>query len=166
MNTMKESVGDKPSGGGLRYNSGKMRWSLLSIPALMELIKVLEFGAKKYDSWNWSKGMSWTETYDCLLRHMQKWMAGEDRDDETGLSHLAHAMCNAMFLLHFIVTGTGKDDRPPAQRNEGTIGNDNHTSNQQFTGGCGASDSMVKCGLPDVQADVRPSDGEWRERCY
>lgn len=115
------------SGGGSRFNTGKLRYSLVSVHALKELVKVLEFGAKKYDSWNWSKGLSWTECYDSLDRHMKAWLGGEDKDPETGLSHVAHAMCNAMFLVHFIITGAGRDDRPAAQKNintkqEGAVG--------------------------------------------
>ena len=161
---------------GARYNNGKIRWSLLSIPALQELVKVLEFGAKKYDSWNWSKGLSWTDTYDSLQRHLQAWMRGEDRDPETGLSHIAHVLCNAMFLLHFIVTRTGKDDRPLAQRvpeEENNKVNDNQRrysadgskyittitttpSGPQGAIGIGEwRNPVVNRGLPDVQADVR-----------
>lgn len=103
---------------GLRFNSGKRRWGLLSWPALGELVKVLEFGAKKYDSWNWSNGLSWTETYESLMRHLNAWYTGEDKDAETGLSHMAHVLCNAMFLLHFIMFKTGRDDRPAALRGE------------------------------------------------
>lgn len=103
--------------GGSRYNDGKIRWSLMSVHALRELIKVLEFGAKKYASWNWSNGLSWTDTYDSLQRHATAWLGGEDKDPETGLSHMAHVLCNAMFLVHFVVTGTGRDDRPAAQKN-------------------------------------------------
>lgn len=96
---------------GNRFNEGKRKWGLLSWVGLEELVKVLEFGAKKYDSWNWSKGLSFTETFECLQRHAVAWYNGEDKDPETGLSHMAHVLCNAMFLMHFIVTGTGKDDR-------------------------------------------------------
>lgn len=96
---------------GKRYNEGKRKWGLLSFKALAELVKVLEFGAKKYDSWNWSKGLSFTETFESMQRHLVAWYNGEDNDSETGLSHMAHVFCNAMFLMHFIVTKTGKDDR-------------------------------------------------------
>lgn len=31
-------------------------------------------------------------------RHLAAWAAGEERDPESGLSHLGHALCNAVFL--------------------------------------------------------------------
>lgn len=103
---------------GLRYNEGKRKWGLLSWPALNELVKVLEFGAQKYASWNWSNGLSWSECFESMQRHLLAWYTGEDKDPETGLSHMAHVMCNAMFLMHFIIMGTGRDDRPPALRGD------------------------------------------------
>ena len=105
------------AGMGDRYNSGKRKWGLLSWLALTELVKVLEVGAAKYAPFNWAKGLSWTECYESLQRHLVAWMGGEDKDPETGLYHMAHVLCNAMFLVHFIVTGTGKDDRPTINKN-------------------------------------------------
>lgn len=104
---------------GLRYNEGKLRWGLLSWPALAELVQVLMFGARKYSSWNWTNGLSWTQTFESMQRHAIAWYQGEDTDPETGLSHIAHVFCNAMFLLHFILFKTGTDDRPEALRQEG-----------------------------------------------
>jgi hypothetical protein len=34
-----------------------------------------------------------------LLRHINAWRRGEKCDDESGLHHLAHALCNVAFLL-------------------------------------------------------------------
>lgn len=87
--------------GGKKFDGGKPRLDLLSVPAMMELAKVLEFGARKYDSWNWSKGISYSRLSAATLRHIFYWMGGEDTDPESGISHLAHAMCNLMFLLDF-----------------------------------------------------------------
>lgn len=64
-------------------------------------------------SWNWAKGLSFTETFESLMRHALAWYNGEDRDPETGCLHVAHVGVNAMFLCHFILTGTGRDDRQP-----------------------------------------------------
>lgn len=78
----------------------------------MEIAKVLDFGAKKYDSWNWSKGIAWSRVYGALLRHLFAWWRGEDRDPESGLSHLAHAGCCLVFLLQYNLTRRSYDDRP------------------------------------------------------
>lgn len=85
---------------GLRYNEGKERWSLVDFEALKPMVKVLEFGAKKYDDHNWKKGLKTTEISESLLRHLTAYLNGEDNDKETGLPHTGHIMCNAMFLSH------------------------------------------------------------------
>jgi hypothetical protein len=46
-----------------------------------------------------------------VLRHIFQWLGGEDKDSETGLSHLAHASCGLLFLIDFEVNKLGEDDR-------------------------------------------------------
>jgi len=67
---------------------------------------------KPYPAWNWVKGMKWSVPYECLLRHMAAWYAGEDTDKDSRLPHLAHAMCNLLMLIHFSSSYEEGDDRP------------------------------------------------------
>lgn len=97
--------------GGRKNDHGKVRMDLLPPEALEEIAKVLTFGAQKYAAHNWRAGFVWSRTAAALLRHFWSWMRGQDNDPETGLSHLAHAGCNLLFLLTFVVTKTGTDDR-------------------------------------------------------
>jgi hypothetical protein len=76
------------------------------------VLAVLEFGAAKYGPRNWEKGMAWHRPYSAAMRHLWAWWMGEDRDQETGLSHLAHALCCIMFLMAYVKRGGGTDDRP------------------------------------------------------
>lgn len=85
---------------GLRYNEGKERWSLVDFEALKPMVKVLEYGANKYDDHNWKKGLKTTEICESLLRHLTAYLNGEDKDNETGLNHTGHILCNAMFLSY------------------------------------------------------------------
>lgn len=96
---------------GRKDDSGKVRLDLLPPEALTEIAKVLTFGAQKYAAHNWRGGFVWSRTIAALLRHFFAWMRGEDNDPETGLSHIAHVGCNVLFLLTFIITKTGIDDR-------------------------------------------------------
>jgi hypothetical protein len=85
--------------GGTKHDQEKPRMDLLDPYAIEQLAKVLTFGAKKYDAHNWRKGIVKTRLLAALLRHTFAYLAGYDRDEETGLSHAAHAMCCCMFLL-------------------------------------------------------------------
>lgn len=84
-----------------KFDKGKIPLELLPPEALEEVAKVLQFGALKYDPWNWTKGMDWLRLYGATLRHMQKWHRGIDEDEESGINHLAHAACNLLFLLWY-----------------------------------------------------------------
>lgn len=103
---------------GIKHDFGKARLDLLPFEAITEIAKVLEFGATKYSAHNWRGGFVWSRTFAALLRHLWAFWRGEDKDPETGLSHLAHAGCNILFLLTFALEKTGTDDRykPPSNK--------------------------------------------------
>lgn len=61
---------------------------------------------------NWEEGMCWSRVFSALMRHMWAWWSGQDRDEETGFSHLSHAACCIMFLIAYESRGIGADDRP------------------------------------------------------
>lgn len=86
----------------------------MPLDALGAVVEVLEMGAKKYAPRNWERGLSWSQTADSLLRHVTAWYCGEQRDPESGLLHLSHVACNALFLLAHELRGIGTDDRPSA----------------------------------------------------
>jgi hypothetical protein len=73
---------------------------LLPPKAIVEVSKVLTFGAAKYDEENWRYLDKLQERYTgATLRHLFSHMDGEQRDSETGYSHLAHAICCLLFKL-------------------------------------------------------------------
>lgn len=87
---------------GQKYDTNKLRYSLLPQDVLEPVIQVLEYGAKKYSKDNWKHVDNARERYyDAAMRHLQAWFNGEAKDPETNESHLAHAMCCLMFLLWF-----------------------------------------------------------------
>jgi hypothetical protein len=86
----------------LRYNKGKLKWSLVDWKSLEPMVRVLEMGAEKYAPYNWTKGMPVTEVSESLLRHMFAYLDGENTDPESGIEHLGHVMCNVMFLIHIM----------------------------------------------------------------
>jgi hypothetical protein len=88
------------AGEGLKYDTGKLRWDLLPIDCIEDVVKILSFGANKYGPNNW-QGIEEDRYYAALMRHLSAYRQGQLIDEESGLSHLAHAMCNVVFLLWF-----------------------------------------------------------------
>ena len=85
---------------GVKYDSKKPKMNLLPPKAIVEISKVLTFGAEKYDAENWRKLDDLQNRYTAgALRHIFAHMDGEELDPETNLSHLAHAMCCLLFKL-------------------------------------------------------------------
>jgi hypothetical protein len=99
-------------GEGKKFDTDKLPYDLLPGDAIEEIVKVLQFGAVKYGERNWEKGMRWNRPFAALMRHMWAWWKGEEKDPETGLSHLAHAGCCILFLLSYTLRGVGEDNRP------------------------------------------------------
>lgn len=114
----------------LRYNSGKPQWSLVEFKSLEPLVRVLEYGAHKYSLFstengqtikgseisieeskkytlissgrdNWKLGLDKTEILESLSRHLFALMDGEKVDSESGISHIGHILCNALFYSHY-----------------------------------------------------------------
>lgn len=96
---------------GDRFNEGKLKWSLVSWKALGPMVKVLMFGAQKYSAHNWKGGLKYTETCESMQRHMNSFLEGEDVDPESGLPHVGHILCNAMFLSYMYQVRKDMDDR-------------------------------------------------------
>ena len=101
---------------GHKCDVEKLRMDLLSPVAIQELAGVLTYGAKKYKDRNWETGIKYGRVYAAAMRHLLAWWSGEEYDSESGLSHLSHAMCCLMFLIHYQNQPDGWveewDDRP------------------------------------------------------
>jgi len=87
---------------GLKYDAGKLRYSLIPPSATKAIAEVLTFGAKKYAPNSWQTVENAEERYlDALIRHLEAYRSGESHDTESGLHHLSHLLCNAAFLHYF-----------------------------------------------------------------
>lgn len=95
----------------VKYDRNKRDYSLLPWLAVDEVVKVLEAGAEKYSRDNWLRGALWSRYWSACMRHIVAWWRGESVDDETGLSHLAHAVCCLLFLISYEAESIGTDDR-------------------------------------------------------
>lgn len=96
----------------LHFSGGKPGVDQIPAEILLEWGQVFSYGEQKYFRDNWRKGNNWHEFYGSAQRHMLKWMMGEERDPESGLPHLIHAIWNLAALRYFQIHGLGTDDRP------------------------------------------------------
>ena len=87
----------------MKYDQGKPRMDLLldGCPNALEAVaSILTFGAQKYAAHSWQSVDNGDARYKAaLLRHLTAHAKGEVNDPESGMPHLAHAACNAMFIL-------------------------------------------------------------------
>lgn len=88
----------KNSQGGVKDDSAKLRYDLVDFKSLDQMVAVLTMGATKYGPNNW-KNVEDERYVAATLRHFSSYRKGEFLDPESGQPHLAHVMCNIMFLL-------------------------------------------------------------------
>jgi len=98
---------------GNKFDKEKLRMDLIPPAAIKGLAYVLGMGAAKYGDYNWYKGVEYSRLYAACLRHLIAWWEGEDYDQESGFTHVDHAMCNLAFLCQFMNDARFElDDRP------------------------------------------------------
>lgn len=84
---------------GIKDKAGKPQMRLILPRAAEALVRVREYGLKKYpDAENWRK-VPQADWLDALMRHMMKYIGGEVTDRESGLPHLWHALCNLSYMI-------------------------------------------------------------------
>jgi hypothetical protein len=97
-----------------KFDSGKIRLDLLPVRPMKDVAEVLTIGADKYGANSWREGemIAWSRCYAAAQRHLMQFWSGEDLDQETGKSHLAHAACNLLFMIEHSYINKQGDDRP------------------------------------------------------
>lgn len=83
-----------------KADKGKLELSLVNPELVKAVAEVRMYGTEKYgDSENWRK-VEPKRYVDALYRHLLAYIEGNEADEESGLSHLAHMACNISFLLN------------------------------------------------------------------
>lgn len=88
---------------GLKLDTEKPKWELLPLDTVEDIVKVMTYGAKKYAPDNWKLVTPKERYLAAAFRHIVEWKKGSTIDLESGLPHLAHALCSLMFL-HYLDT--------------------------------------------------------------
>jgi len=97
--------------GGVKLDARKVRLDLIPPEANIAEAAVYTYGAIKYDDWNWAKGMRKGRIVAALLRHAMAYLAGENRDQESGLPHTWHMRCCTGMLIGVELRGVAEEDR-------------------------------------------------------
>ena len=104
--------------GGAKFDAGKPQWDLLEYRVLEDVVKVLTFGAQKYGVNNWVDVPNARRRYfAATMRHLAAWKQSEIMDPESGLPHLAHAICSLMFLASRKLKD-GKESQESSERRD------------------------------------------------
>lgn len=102
--------GDVPT--KLFASKDKLRYDLIPIDAIEEVVRVFMFGAEKYEAWDWYKNpLPWSTYHNASYRHGISMWRHEDIDVESGLHTLAHKIASDIILLTYQLKGIGEDDR-------------------------------------------------------
>jgi hypothetical protein len=92
----------------------KAPMSTVSGAVLAELGVAMLEGASKYGRHNYrAVGVRASVYYDATMRHMISWWEGEDRDPDSGASHITKAIASLVVLRDAMIQGKVEDDRPP-----------------------------------------------------
>lgn len=95
------------------FGSAKPSPHFIPPVALIEESVVMAIGAAKYGAFNWQDSPIDAATYySAAMRHLMIWYAGEDLDDESRASHLAHVRACMAILIDSQASGTLIDNRP------------------------------------------------------
>lgn len=82
-----------------KEDHGKRRWRLLPWGPIEDVVRVLEYGATKYAAESWRRTPNGSARYwEAAMRHLIAWRQGEVYDTESGLPHIAHALCCLVFV--------------------------------------------------------------------
>ena len=97
--------------GAVKYDGQKPRLDLIPQEAMVAMGDMFRHGAEKYEDRNWERGMKWGRMYGSLQRHLTSWWGGDEIDEESGRSHLNHAITCLAMLVAYEQRKIGQDDR-------------------------------------------------------
>lgn len=121
-NTVPPVHTEPPCGGNLPtnpkqlYGDKKVPMGLVPASFMAHTATALLEGVLKYGAWNFRASPVEAMTYaHAAMRHIEKWVNGEECDPQSKVHHLGNAAACMAILLDTMAHGTLLDNRPPAQ---------------------------------------------------
>lgn len=103
---IKDSSSDKSIKNDIQDD--KLRWDLLPLEEIEDIVRVYHSGAKKYGPNRWQNLEDGFQRYKAAaLRHLLEYEKGERVDADTGCLHLAQFAWNAIAMLYLDKHGKG-----------------------------------------------------------
>lgn len=92
----------KDGSGKNDHADGKLRWDLLPLAEIEDIVRVYTEGAKKYAVNSWQDIPDGFNRYlGATMRHIVAYTKGERFDSDTGCMHLAQVAWNAIAMLYY-----------------------------------------------------------------
>lgn len=83
------------------FKDNKLRWDLLPLKEIEDIVRVYTAGANKYGPNKWQDLPDGYNRYKgALLRHLMEYEKGNIVDEETGCLHIAQVAWNAIAMLY------------------------------------------------------------------
>ena len=109
LEPIKEGFVVKNKNGSMKADGGKTRFELLPWDLIEEIAQVMTKGAEKYSPYNW-QGLPRSRLIGASFRHIVASIMGEELDHEWNLPHLAHAICELLYLRWMEKNGVDNPD--------------------------------------------------------
>lgn len=101
--------GNVQPGVALRYNKGKLDWTLLDFESMVPLVDVMTYGSTKYERNNWRLKCENPEQHlQSAFRHLIAIVQGQEIDEESGKRHSGHVMANMMMYNYHTKGGSSE----------------------------------------------------------
>ena len=100
---------------GMRKDTGKLKWHLVPIPAMVAFTKVWHAGSIKYEEEQWRGGMLYSRIYRPMMSHLNKWLCTDSSyDKELGTHHLMMVAwgCFVLYMYEVVFGRSDLDNRP------------------------------------------------------
>ena len=85
----------------VKHNQGKIKWRLLPIEPVEDIIRTMMHGEIKYSADNWKRCNDPEEYYDAAMRHMTKLKTEGLIDLDSKEDQLYHAACAAANMIFY-----------------------------------------------------------------